>query len=141
MFYGFSYFVMENLDQDLIIKFITAVPRSKNFYNFYINGTNEKRSMKLHDLAEFITKLCPTVGGRARMMIYEFRPFYMEVETKTLLELEEVPEDPEPRRALMFDGVKKITKTVKEEKEKQGNLVDKRRQTIFGNILKLVRKS
>jgi hypothetical protein len=132
---------MENFDQDLIIKVITAVPRSKNFYNFYINGTNEKRSMKLRDLAEFITKLCPSVGGRTRMMIYEFRPFYLEVETKTLLELEETPEDPESHRALVFDGAKKMTKAVKEDKNKQGSLVDKRRQTIFGNILKLAKKS
>jgi hypothetical protein len=131
---------MENLDQDLIIKFITAVPRSKKFYNFFINGTNEKRSMKLNDLADFVTKLCPSVGGRARIMIYEFRPFYVETETGTLLELEEIPKGPEPRRALIFGRVEEITKAVKEEKKKQGGFVDKRRQTIFGNILKLARK-
>jgi hypothetical protein len=128
-------------DQDLTIKSITAVPRSKNFYNFFINGTNEKRSMKLEGLAEFVTKLCPAVGGRAKIMIYEFRPFYVEVETETLLELEEIPAPPEPHRAQMFGGVKEVAKMVREEKDRQARFVDKRRQSIFGNILKLARKS
>jgi hypothetical protein len=128
-------------DQDLTIKSITAVPRSKNFYNFFINGTDEKRSMKLESLAEFITKLCPIVGGKARIMIYEFRPFYVEIETSALLELEEIPGEPEPRRALLFKGIKKTAKQVNEEKKREESFVDKRRQTIFGNILKLARKS
>jgi hypothetical protein len=141
MFLETSYFSMDVIqDQDLTIKSITVVPRSRNFYNFFINGTNEKRSMKLESLADFITKLCPAVGGKARIMIYEFRPFYVEIETDTLLELEEVPEAPEPRRALMFKGGKKIAKQAKEEKERASSFVDKRRQTIFGNILKTVRK-
>jgi hypothetical protein len=128
-------------DQDLTIKSITAVPRSKNFYNFFINGTNEKRSMKLESLAEFVTKLCPVVGGKARIMIYEFRPFYVEVETETLLELEEIPTPTEPHRAQMFGGVKEMEETVREEKGRRASFVDKRRQSIFGNILELARKS
>jgi hypothetical protein len=128
-------------DQDLTIKSITAVPRSKNFYNFFINGTNEKRSMKLEGLAEFVTKLCPVVGGKARIMIYEFRPFYVEVETETLLELEEIPTPTEPHRAQMFGGVKEMEETVREEKGRRASFVDKRRQSIFGNILELARKS
>jgi hypothetical protein len=131
---------METLDRDLTVKSITAVARSKNFYNFYINGTNEKRSMKLKALADFVTGLCPAIGGRARIMIYEFRPFYMEVETETLLELEEMPEAPEPRRALLFGGVKNIAGAVKEEQARKAGLVDKKRQTVFGNLIKLAAK-
>lgn len=97
--------------------------------------------MKLNALADLITKLCPAVGGKARIMIFEFRPFYVEVETETLLELEEIPEPPEPRRALMFGGVKKVEKMTKEERDKEGSFVDKRRQTLFGNILKLAKRS
>jgi hypothetical protein len=97
--------------------------------------------MKLEGLADFITKLCPVVGGRARTMIYEFRPFYVEIETETLLELQEVPEPTEPHRFLLFGGVKKVSKIIKEEKNKQGSFVAKQRQIIFGNILKLGHKS
>jgi hypothetical protein len=132
---------METPDQDLTIQSITAVPRSKNFYNFYINGTNEKRSMKLEGLADFITKLCPAVGGRARTMIYEFRPFYMEIETETLLELQEIPEPSESHRSMLFSGVKAASRMVKKEKERQGSFVSRQKQTLFGNILSLGRKS
>jgi hypothetical protein len=38
----------------------------------------------------------------------------------------------------MFGGVKEVAKTVREEKDRQAGFVDKRRQSIFGNILKLV---
>jgi len=130
---------MENIDRDLIIKSIVAVPRSKNFYNFYINGTSEKRSMKLEALADFITKLCPEVGGRARIMIYEFRPFYVEIETKSILELLEKVKDKEPERLILFGTTRKRVKEGREEKKKKESPVDKRRQTIFGNILRLVR--
>lgn len=97
--------------------------------------------MKPEDLADFVTKLCPAVGGRVRSMIFEFRPFYAEVETETLLELEEIPEPPEPHRSQMFGGVKAAEKAVKKEKSRRNDLVSKRRQIIFGNILKLARKS
>jgi len=98
--------------------------------------------MRPNDLADFIAKLCPAVGGRARTMVYEYRPFYVETETETLLELEETVGEPEPRRAILFGDRKKIIKIAKEEKNKreQNGPVDKRSQTIFGNILKLVKK-
>jgi hypothetical protein len=84
------------------IKIITAVPRSKNFCNFYINGTDEKRSAKLEDLAKWITEVCPAVGGQARLMIYEFRPFCIEVEAETITELSEDPEPMETHRDAIF---------------------------------------
>jgi len=133
---------MENIDPDLIIKVIIAVPKSRNFYNFYLNDSNEKRSMKHKDLAEFVAKLCPEVGGKALKMIYEFRSFYVEIETNTLLELLETPEKPEAHRTVLFGNRKKILKTAKDErkKEKKEEFVDKRKQIIFSNILKLIKK-
>ena len=130
---------MEAKDPDLIIKTVVAAPRSRNFYNFYINDSDEKRSMKPAALADFVEKLCPAIGGRARMMIYEFRPFYAEIETETLLELAEIPGEPEPRRALLFGGRKKAVRAVMEGRSK-GDAVDRRRQGIFANILKLTKK-
>jgi hypothetical protein len=127
-------------DKDLTIKSITAVPRSKNFYNFFINGTNEKRSMKLNGLSEFIMKLCPSVGGRATIMIYEFRPFYVEVETQTLLELAEIPDPPESRHTRMFGGIKKTVKRAESEKEQKSGLVAKRKQILFNSILGLTKE-
>jgi hypothetical protein len=72
-------------------------------------------------------------------MIYEFRPFYVEIETETLLELEEIPKPPESHRAILFGSAKKVVKYAKEERE-QNNLVDKRKQNVFGNILKIIKK-
>jgi hypothetical protein len=131
---------METKDQDLIIKVLIAIPRSKNFYNFYINSTNEKRSMKLEALADFVTKLCPAIGGKARAMIYEFRPFYAEIETETLLELEETPGAPESHRQLLFGRRISTPKMAEKTRKKPGGFVSGHKQGIFNNILKLVKK-
>ena len=130
---------MENTDPDLIVKTLVVVPRSKRFCNFFINDTNEKRSMKHEEISKYITKLCPAVGGKARAMIYEFRPFYIEIETETIQELEETPEEPESRRNLIFSNSQKI----KAEKSKRdnSNLVSDKKQFIFENVLKLIKKT
>jgi len=125
------------VDKDLTIKSITAVPRSKNFYNFYINGTSEKRSMKPENLIDLITDLCPVVGGKARIMIYELRPFYLEVETETIMELFEIPEKPETHKELVFDNRKKVFRHLKEDCDTK--LIDSQKDEIYKNILKLVK--
>ena len=125
------------IDKDLAIKSVTAMPRSRNFYNFFINGTPEKRSMKPERFIDFIIGICPVVGGTARRMVYEFRPFYIEVETDTILELEDVPGRPETHKELLFGSRKKIIRAEKESKEVK--FVDDRKDRIFRNILKLAR--
>lgn len=125
----------DEADKDLTIKSLTVTPKSRNFYNFYINGTSEKRSMKPEKLIDLITELCPAVGGEARTMIYEFRPFYVEVETDTILELTKTPPKPRSHKDIVFDGRKKVFKSLKDAGERK--FVDDRKDRIFKNILKL----
>jgi len=127
----------ETNDRDLTIVSITAVPRTKNFYNFYINGAPEKRSIKPEKLIDLITELCPLVGGTARTMVYELRSFYVEVETDTIQELSEIPKKQESHKELVFDNRKKLFKKIKNSEEPK--LIDKQKDRIFNNILKLVK--
>jgi len=93
-------------DNDLIIQSLICTPKSKNIYNYYINGTNEKHSMKQENLADFITELCPAVGGKARIMIYELRYFYVEIKAETITELEVAPNERESHRSIIFQNKK-----------------------------------
>lgn len=127
----------ETADKDLTIVSITAVPRTKNFYNFYINGTPEKRSMKPEKLIDLITELSPAVGGIARTMVYELRSFYVEIETDTILELTDIPGKAESRKELVFDNRKKLFKKIKESTKEK--LIDDQKDRIFQNILKLAK--
>jgi len=127
----------QSIDTDLTIKSITAVPRSKNFYNFYINSTPEKRSMKPEKLADLITERCPAVGGTARIMIYELRAFYVEIETNTIKELGESQAEPESKKELIFGTRKTVIKQANKPKEPE--IVDRRKDMIFKNILKLMK--
>ena len=91
-------------DKDLIIKSLICIPKSKNIYNYFINSPDDKHSMKQEELADFITELCSAVGGKARIMIYELRHFYVEIETKTITEVDTIAKEKDSHRSIVFQN-------------------------------------
>ena len=130
------------------ITVIIVNPRNDRLYNYWINGSLEKRCMLKDRMREFCLDLCPAKARDINRCIDDMIPFVVYVEQEVFQELEEEPPTPPTKAARMFPLRKKIYSRkdfkVKEDKsfldrqkhkfniwEKYNIVVERKRNNIF----------
>lgn len=93
-------------------------PKSDRIYNYWINGSEEKRSMLKERMREFCLDLCPIKARQINKCIDELIPFVIFVEEKTVQELEEKSKKEKSKMDRLFPMRKSIyNKTAVNKKE------------------------
>lgn len=102
------------------ITVIIVNPRNDRLYNYWINGSLEKRCMLKERMREFCLNLCPSKARDINRCIDDILPFVVYVEQGFFQELEEEAPPPIPKATRLFPMRKAIYsgKNVSVEKEK-----------------------
>ncbi|MGL5913552.1 MAG: hypothetical protein ACRCZB_05250 [Bacteroidales bacterium] len=90
------------------IKVIIVYPKNMRIYNYWINGSLEKRSMLQRKMREFCLDLSPENAKDINRCIYEITPFIIYVEKNRFQELNEADPIQQPKANRVFPLRKKI---------------------------------
>ena len=90
------------------INTIIVNPRSSRLYNYWVNGTLEKRSMMKERMREFCLELSPDNANEINRCIDEILPFVIFVDQNKFEELEEKTPKPISPADRLFPYRKKV---------------------------------
>lgn len=90
------------------ISVIIVNPRNLRLYNYWINGSLEKRSMLREKMREFCLDLCPPQAPNINRCINDMLPFVIFVDKAEFQELEEEAPEPLPASRRLFPYRKMI---------------------------------
>ena len=105
--------------ENLTIKFIIIIPRSRRFASYYINDSDEVHVLKYDNLFKFLVSLLPKRSTIINQLLYAFRNFIVNIEKSQVYELSfnseiEIQKLKEKHRKFDY---KKIEKKKRKEKE------------------------
>ena len=118
---------MELTEKDKVenkIEALLVVPRNNRLYDYYVNGTNDKRVMLQRKMLQFCIDLCPAYAMEIRKCISELHPFIIYPQEQKYCELKENDPPKINRRDLLFPMGKLVREDridLSEEKEDEAN--------------------
>lgn len=107
---------------------ILVVPRTERFYDYYLNGEKDRRTMLRNEINTFCNELCPSCSSEIDRCIFEMRPFILYPQSNEINELKENPPPKINHRKLLFP--------TSIEAEKKKALLSRQDKNIAENIAK-----
>lgn len=92
---------MDDGDANEILAVLVS-PRTERFYDYYLNGEDDRRTMRRDGIERFCEGLCPARAKEIRRCAIEMRPFVIYPRTGEFIELKENAPPKLSHRALLF---------------------------------------
>jgi hypothetical protein len=105
-----------------------VIPKNNRLYHYFINGSQDRRSMLQRRMLEFCLNLCPGYAAEIRKSIFQLTPFIIYPEENIFEALKE--EDPPAvrRRDLLFPMGKFVRQDKIDLSKKEDNIQKIRKQ-------------
>lgn len=108
---------------------IIVNPRSDRLFNYWINGSTEKRAMLKERMRKFCLDLSPINARAIDKFIDDLVPFVLYVDQNLIQELEEEPLELPSKASLIFPKRKQVyAKTLKNDSIEGKTSVDQQKQ-------------
>jgi hypothetical protein len=85
-----------------VIEALIVIPRNNRLYDYYINGSDDKRVMLQKKMLQFCIDLCPDYTAEIRKCIFEITPFIIYPQEQLFNRLKETDPPKLNKRNILF---------------------------------------